>query len=93
VRLPHVAGGFIRSAGTKRCGVITKLPVAYASHTFDRAAPPANMPPLGTGETAVCDADFLARSSVRGQPRRTDTSHAILTITQVMVTLRLQINV
>ena len=73
--------------------LITKLPVAYASNTFDRAAPPANMPPLGTGETAVCDADFLARSSVRGQPRRTDASHAILTITQVMVTLQLRINV
>lgn len=73
--------------------LITKLPVAYASYTFDRAAPPANMPPLGTGETAVCDADFLARSSVRGQPRRTDASHAILTITQVMVTLQLQVNV
>ena len=73
--------------------LITKLPVAYASHKFDRAAPPANMPPLGTGETAVCDADFMARSSVRGQPRRTDASHATLTITQVMVTLQLQINV
>jgi hypothetical protein len=73
--------------------LITKLPVAYVSHTFDRAAPPPNMPPLGTGETAVCDADFLARSSVRGQPRRTDASHAMLTITQVMVTLQLQINV
>jgi hypothetical protein len=73
--------------------LITKLPVAYASRTFDRAAPPPNMPPLRTGETAVCDADFLARSRVRGQPRRTDASHAILTITQVMVTLQLRINV
>ena len=73
--------------------LITKQPVAYASHTFDRAAPPADMPPLGTGETAVCDANFLARSSVRGQPRRTDASHATIIITQVLMTLQLQINV
>ena len=73
--------------------LITKQPVAYVSHTFDRAAPPADMPPLGTGETALCDANFLARSSVRGQPRRTDASHATITITQVLMTLQLQINV
>ena len=73
--------------------LITKQPVAYASHTFDRAAPPADMPPLGTGEIALCDANFLARSSVRGQPRRTDASHATITITQVLMTLQLQINV
>jgi hypothetical protein len=51
------------------------------------------MPPLGARETAECDANFLTRSSVRGQPRRTDATHATITITQVMVTLQLQINV
>jgi hypothetical protein len=72
---------------------ITKLASVYASHTFDRAAPPANMPPLGPNETAVCDADFLARSNVRGQPHRSDATHATLTITGVVMTLQLQINV
>ena len=72
---------------------ITKLPVGYMSHTFDPTAPPANMPPLHPGEAAVCDADFIARSSVRGQPRRTDKTHATLTITNVMMTLQLQTNV
>ena len=72
---------------------ITKLPPVYASHTFDRTAPPPNMPPLGPNETAVCDADFLARSNVRGQPHRIDASHATLTITQVIMTLQLQTTV
>lgn len=72
---------------------ITKLPAQYMAHTFDPAAPPANMPPLHPGEAAVCDSDFIARSSVGGQPRRTDSTHATLTITKVMMTLQLQTNV
>jgi len=68
---------------------ITKLPPAYASHKFDPSAPPPNMPPLHPGEAAVCDADFIARSAVRGQPRRSDKTHAMLTITQVIMTLQL----
>jgi hypothetical protein len=51
------------------------------------------MPPLHPGEAAVCDADFIARSSVRAQPRRTDSTHAMLTITNVLITLQLQTNV
>jgi hypothetical protein len=73
--------------------LITKQPVAYASHTFDPAAPPAEMPPLRTGEIAICDANFVASSSVRGQPRRTDASHATITITEVLMTLQLHVNV
>lgn len=72
---------------------VTKLPAAYAEHKFDPSAPPANMPSLHVGEAAVCDADFIARSSVRGQQRRTDATHAMLTITQVLMTLQLQTNV
>ncbi len=72
---------------------ITKLPPAFTAHKFDPAAPPPNMPPLHPGEAAVCDADFIARSSVGGQPRRTDSTHAILTITKVLMTLQLQTNV
>jgi hypothetical protein len=51
------------------------------------------MPPLHPGEAAVCDADFIARSAVRGRPRRTDSTHAILTITQVLMTLQLETNI
>jgi hypothetical protein len=72
---------------------ITKLPAQYMPHTFDPAAPPPNMPPLHSGEAAVCDSDFIARSSVRGQPRRSDSTHAMLTVTNVMMTLQLQTNV
>lgn len=72
---------------------INKEPVAFASHTFDPAAPPVDMPPLPAGEIAECDSNFLAKASVRGQPRRTDSTHATITITQVIVTLQLQINI
>ena len=73
--------------------LINKEPIAFARHTFDPAAPPPNMPPLPPGESAECDSDFLSRASVRGQPRRTDATHAILTITQVIMTLKLHINI
>src|SRR4029077_13513034 len=45
------------------------------------------------GEAAVCDADFLARAGVRGQPRRNDGTHGTMTITQVRVRLELRVNV
>jgi hypothetical protein len=73
--------------------LIQKEPVVFASRTFDPAAPPADMPPLPPGESAECDSDFLSRASVRGQPRRTDATHATLTITQVIVTLQLRLNI
>jgi hypothetical protein len=73
--------------------LINKEPIAFASHTFDPAAPPADMPPLPPGEGAECDSNFLCRASVGGQPRRTGATHATLTITQVMVRLQLQINI
>jgi len=73
--------------------LVTKEPVAFASHTFDPTAPPADMPPMAVGESAQCDSNFLSRASVRGQPRRTDPTHAIVTITQVRVSLQLQINI
>lgn len=73
--------------------LITKQPAVYASHAFDPLAPPAEMPPLGTGETAECDANFLARTSIRGQPVKTNSTHATITVKQVLMTLQLQINV
>jgi hypothetical protein len=73
--------------------VITKTPGIFASHTFDPLEPQADMPPLASGETAVCDSDFLARASVRGQPRRNNATHATMTVTQVRVTLELKVNI
>jgi hypothetical protein len=72
---------------------ITKQPVAFASRTFDPASPPANMPPLAPGETAECDSEFLSNASVRGEPRQTDATHATVTITQIKMTLQLNINI
>jgi hypothetical protein len=72
---------------------IIKQPVVFANHTFDPASPPPDMPPLAPGEAAECDSNFLSGASVRGQSRRTDATHATLTITQITVTLRLNISI
>jgi hypothetical protein len=72
---------------------INKQPVAFANRTFDPATPPADMPPLAPGETAECDSEFLSNASVRGESRRTDATHATVTITQIRMTLQLNINV
>jgi hypothetical protein len=72
---------------------ISKQPVAFASHTFDPAAPPAEMPPLAPGESAECDSNFLSNTSVRGETRKADATHATVTITHVQVMLQLNINI
>jgi len=73
--------------------IIEKQPVAFASRTFDPAAPPADMPPLSSGESAECDSQFLSSASVRGESRPTDATHATVTITQIKVTLQLHITI
>jgi len=72
---------------------IIKQPLAFANRTFDPAAPPADMPPLAPGEIAGCDSDFLSNAIVRGESRQTDATHATVTITQIRVTLYLNINI
>jgi hypothetical protein len=72
---------------------INKQPVAFANHTFDPAAPPADMPPLAPQETAECDSSFQSSASVRGESRKTDATHATVTVTQIKVILHLGINV
>ncbi len=72
---------------------INKLPIAFANRTFDPAAPPTDMPPLAPGENAECDSNFLSNASVRGESRQTDATHATVTITQIKVTLGLNINI
>ena len=72
---------------------IDKQPIVFSSHTFDPAAPPAEMPPLAPGESAECDSNFLSNTSVRGETRKTDATHATITITHVKVMLQLNINI
>jgi len=72
---------------------IDKQPVAFANRTFDPTTPPPDMPPLAPGEIAVCDSDFVSNASVRGESHETDATHATLTITNVKVTLQLNINI
>ena len=82
-----------RQLGDKSVPAIVKRPVAVATHTFDPASPPAEMPPLSAGENAECDSNFLSNASVRGETRRADAAHATLTVTGVKVTLQLNINI
>ena len=72
---------------------ISKQPIVLVTHTFDPASPPADMPPLGSGENAECDSDFRSSASVRGESQPTDATHATVTITHVTLTLQLNINI
>ena len=72
---------------------ITKQPVNFAKRTFDPAAPPSEMPPLTRGEDAECDSEFLSSASVSGQTRQADATHATVTISQIKVTLQLNITI
>jgi hypothetical protein len=73
--------------------IIVKEPVNFARRTFDPANPPAEMPSLPAGENAECDSNFISNASVAGQPERIDATHATVTITQIKVTLQLNITI
>src|SRR5947208_8486002 len=51
---------------------LDKQPVTFAMHTFDPAAPPADMPPLASGEEAECDSNFISNASVKGRSETVD---------------------
>jgi hypothetical protein len=72
---------------------IDKLPVAFASRTFDPANPPGDMPPLNPGEDAECDSSFTSEATVGGASRQTDATHTLVTITQIKVTLQLNVTI
>ncbi|HWF37228.1 MAG TPA: hypothetical protein VG322_01830 [Candidatus Acidoferrales bacterium] len=72
---------------------IEKQPVAFASHTFDLHAPPANMPPLAYGEEALCDSNFSSETSVAGESQNSDAAHATVTITKVHMILHLSVDI
>jgi hypothetical protein len=70
---------------------IEKQQAVVASRTFDPNSPPPDMPPLSTGELAVCDSNFTANALVSGQSRKLDATHAMVTVTGVKMTLQLSI--
>ncbi len=72
---------------------IEKQPATFTSRTFDPAAPPADLPPLTPGENAECESNFLSNASVAGETRQTDATHATVTVTQIKMTLQLNITI
>jgi hypothetical protein len=84
----------LRELPTETSGpVVNKQPVNFATRTFDPAAPPAEMPPLNSGESAECDSNFLSSAGVGGETRPTDATHGTVTITRIKVTLQLNITI
>jgi hypothetical protein len=73
--------------------VINKLPATFAFHTFDPAVPPPDMPPLGEGEEAECDSNFVSNATVSGTWRKMDATTATVIVTRVKVALQLRINI
>lgn len=73
--------------------VINKEAPEVVQHSFDPATPPANMPPLGEGEEAECDSNFVSNASVAGELKKLDSANATVTVTSVKVTLQLRINI
>lgn len=73
--------------------MVAKQPENVTHRTFDPAKPPADMPPFSPGETAECDSDFLSNAAVGGQARQTDATHATVTISQINVTLQLNVTI
>jgi hypothetical protein len=72
---------------------VNQQPVNFVNRTFDPANPPPDMPPLTPGETAECVSDFISNAVVGGKTRRADAEHAILTITQISVSLQLNVTI
>ena len=72
---------------------VIKQAATVTRHTFDPAAPPADMPPLVAPETAECDTDFISNASVSGRSKKLDSTHAEVTVTGVKVMLELKINI
>jgi hypothetical protein len=72
---------------------VDKQPATLAKRTFDPAKPPADMPPPTPGEDAECDSDFLSDANVGGLARQTDATHATVKISQIKVTLQLNMTI
>jgi hypothetical protein len=73
--------------------IVDKQSPAFANRTFDPANPPADMPPLSPGDAAECDSNFICNANLRGETRKTDDTHGIVTIKQIKVTLQLNVTI
>ena len=73
--------------------VVNQEPPAVVQHSFDPATPPADMPPLGEGEEAECDSNFISNAAVAGELKKLDSANATVTVTSVKITLQLKINI
>jgi hypothetical protein len=75
-----------------RAPTIIKEPARVVTRTFDPANPPADMPPLASSsEIAQCESDFTANANVGGKAQRTDSTHAVITVSQISITLQLNV--
>src|ERR1700674_2525166 len=72
---------------------VVKQPVHFASRTFDPGNPPADMPPLNSGENAECGSDFISNADLSGQTRQADPTHGTVTVTRIKVELQLNITI
>ena len=51
------------------------------------------MPPLGEGEEAECDSNFISDANVSGRMQKIDSTNATVVVAQVKVTLQLKITI
>jgi len=80
-------------ANVVRMPAVNKLLPTIVNHTFDPATPPPDMPPLTGSETAECASNIVSDANVLAMTRKTDATHATVTITQVKMTLQLNIDI
>ncbi|HVO56541.1 MAG TPA: hypothetical protein VMT51_02480 [Dongiaceae bacterium] len=101
VALLVFSGGSLQSCSSEKAAtqhggnppVVLKEPVEFAQRIFDPTSPPAEMPPLGEGESAQCDSNFTSNASVGGQLFRIGASDGAVTVSQVKMTLGLKVTV
>jgi len=72
---------------------IIKQPANFTNRMFDPSQPPSEMPPLTSGENAECESEFSSNASIGGQRRQKDATHATVTVTQIKMTLQLNITI
>lgn len=73
--------------------IIDKQPVTFAQRSFDPFHPPSDMPPLGEGEEAECDSNFISDAKVSGRMQKIDSTNATVTVVKVRITLQLKITI
>ena len=87
-RMPAVGSGG-QAAGV----TIDKQVENFAQRTFDAANPPADMPAMNPGEEAITDSNFVSGVNVSGRTHPGDGTHETVTITQIHVTLQLELTI